>query len=1191
MILVTSKQVELLNSEQFAHLANELIKAEASANNIPRENIFPTNKINNPDGGVDMFSEHNLILNCRIPNNRGIWQYKSGKLQPKELEEELNKNYVSEELNNGSIYCLLVNDDYTPRKRNNLEKILKAKCKDKYKIFTSVEIAEWVSDYPSVAKRFFGIKGDFLTFEEWENQHKIPFQTNEKQELLFEKIKQIYTEASELRAIRLVGVNGIGKTRFTLEIIRKLKLEPITIYTDYNGIINNADLLGDLKDLSSTNPKIILVVDNCTYFNLEYLLTKFPNPNLKIISIDTGKENIEGKITGGIYSYPLNQLDRQTISTIVYSIGQKLNSDTRSHIVDIVDGSVKFAVKIADALSHHPDIKSISDLMNLPSFNLKDLVEKIFIKTDEESRVLQSLSLLTFIGVKEDMAVESKTVAKFMEISHIRLEKIAHEMEERGIVSKKGRFYYIEPSILGVWLAKDVWDVRKDEMLGLIEELPFSAQLRLLKRMSEIGNNQLANPIINYYFPTTVRVEDFEDREITDVLSILSLSAPQKFMQILEKTFKDSSHEQLLKFETGRRVVVPILQKFLLLPETFKPASRLLLKLASAENETYGNNASGIWKEIFYPHLGRSPIPPKERHILIKEAIAKKNWLETRLLGLGAIEYALSYHQYTSYSGGVGGYLPQRRDINITYEEVVESHNSALDLLQSLLEDEDKVIRYQSRKLFFETLPSLTRYSIKNRALIILEELIEKGNESFEERTLWLEALYNLLEIFGDYLSNIEKDAIEAWIKKVTGHTYRDRLIRWTGALSWRDHKAQIDNKINIAQIIDDLVEEGYHNPALLIDELDWLIQTNTSRFPYSLGVLDKEKFWFSKIEKLMPISSLFMANYLIGYAKNNNREWVDEILEKYMDSSPEMSETVFIIMRDLGVSDRYANSILNLINKNWLSLDALKSFYFDSISIETLKSIINHLITGNHPQYYSIIFRLINEWCKKNSSHNREIAIFFLSLLENSPDNWMGWHNWEKICQFYLNMFTLEITQITLKLMKHTRYSPHGHTDQRINILTSAMKIKPKEVWNLIGHQMIIGDWDSFIETSEFIKNINPNLLIDWAKENSPIGHQILAEFTDLKINKDLARALIVEFDDELTQRYLHPLHYPSGGFYSYWGKYTEHLANYFTTLEPFLNDIEPKVQEWANWVYEDIKQKIQDNKRSDDESDLFWK
>jgi len=340
-----------------------------------------------------------------------------------------------------------------------------------------------------------------------------------------------------------------------------------------------------------------------------------------------------------------------------------------------------------------------------------------------------------------------------------------------------------------------------------------------------------------------------------------------------------------------------------------------------------------------------------------------------------------------------------------------------------------------------------------------------------------------------------------------------------------------------------------------------------------------------------MLVSSLFMTSYLVGYAKGNNQEWVDEILEKYI-SSPEMSETVFITMRGLGVSDRYANSILNLINKNWLSLDALKSIYFDSISIKTLKSIISHLITGNHPQYYSIIFRLVNEWRKKNNFHDREITIFFLSLLENSPDDWMGWHNWEEICQFYLNMFTLEITQITLKLMKHTRYSPpYGNTDQRINILKIALTIKPKEVWNLIGHQMITGDWDSLIQTSEFIKNINQNLLIDWAKENSPLGHQILAEYTDLEINKDLARKLIIEFDDELTNRYLHPQHYPIGGFYSYWGKYTEHLANYFAVLEPFLNDKNPKVQEWANGVYQDIKQRIENNQQKDEEDDLFYR
>jgi len=218
MILVTSKQVERLNSEEFAHLANELIKAEASANNIPRTNIWLNDNIDVPDGGIDARIEHNLNLDSNIPNGVSIWQYKSGKLQPNKLKEELEKKEVSAEIVKGASYYLLLGNT-TPKTRKNLEEILKASCKNS-RVFTSIEIAEWISNYPSIAKRFFNIKGDFLAFDEWKNQHKILFQTNEKQELLFEKIKQIYTEASELRAIRLVGANGIGKTRFALSNLR-----------------------------------------------------------------------------------------------------------------------------------------------------------------------------------------------------------------------------------------------------------------------------------------------------------------------------------------------------------------------------------------------------------------------------------------------------------------------------------------------------------------------------------------------------------------------------------------------------------------------------------------------------------------------------------------------------------------------------------------------------------------------------------------------------------------------------------------------------------------------------------------------------------------------------------------------------------------------------------------------------------
>ena len=55
----------------------------------------------------------------------------------------------------------------------------------------------------------------------------------------------------------------------------------------------------------------------------------------------------------------------------------------------------------------------------------------------------------------------------------------------------------------------------------------------------------------------------------------------------------------MLRFEDGRRDVIWTLEGTALYPDLFKQSARLLLKLADAENETWSNNATGVFTGLF----------------------------------------------------------------------------------------------------------------------------------------------------------------------------------------------------------------------------------------------------------------------------------------------------------------------------------------------------------------------------------------------------------------------------------------------------------------------------------------------------------------------------------------------------------------------------------------------------------------
>lgn len=55
----------------------------------------------------------------------------------------------------------------------------------------------------------------------------------------------------------------------------------------------------------------------------------------------------------------------------------------------------------------------------------------------------------------------------------------------------------------------------------------------------------------------------------------------------------------LLNFEAGRRDVIWALEGLALYDDLFKPSAKLLLSLAEAENETWSNNATGVFARTY----------------------------------------------------------------------------------------------------------------------------------------------------------------------------------------------------------------------------------------------------------------------------------------------------------------------------------------------------------------------------------------------------------------------------------------------------------------------------------------------------------------------------------------------------------------------------------------------------------------
>src|SRR5262249_8216729 len=93
----------------------------------------------------------------------------------------------------------------------------------------------------------------------------------------------------------------------------------------------------------------------------------------------------------------------------------------------------------------------------------------------------------------------------------------------------------------------------------------------------------------------------------------------------------------------GRREIVWLADKFLRLPEHFRDAERILLRLALAETEAYANHATGLWKPIFGPFVSATSIAFAERLQLLESRFDTKDKTQIDLCFGGLSEALRSY--------------------------------------------------------------------------------------------------------------------------------------------------------------------------------------------------------------------------------------------------------------------------------------------------------------------------------------------------------------------------------------------------------------------------------------------------------------------------------------------------------------------------------------------------------------------
>ena len=1202
---IKPNEIELLDSDRLVDLMNHLLSAEADKIGISPDNVKTSLKKYIPDGGVDARIVISKEVESRwIPLGLSIWQFKSGNIFPREIEKEFNnKPGVQEVVTQGGSYCLVIGKDYTDKERQSREKrieqcFLDISLTPRYRLYTASDISRWASEHPTIAllPDFSRPIGELMRFEKWEKQeaHQIPFQYDEQRTKIINEIREVIQKGSRLNNVRIEGLAGVGKTRLVMESLKVSNLGERVLYATsvrdiHKGFFTWVE--------HNTRIELIIVVDECDENDSQILNQHAErcNGRLKLITIGQSMRSVFPS------PYPRNvfvlgQLSNEVIEKIIKNRFPNIPQIAVNFIANVSSGYVKIATTLADDYMMNPRPVSATEMAKKYNF---PYILRAIITDGNKLKGMKAIALLSRVGWEGELVSEGKVLANFINLEWGELQDVIEGMRKSELVAKQGRYRYVTPHLLGVWLASEVWDARGDSIVELIINLPNTSSRRaLLERIADLGDHERVQQAVDKIlseeglFPD---MKSLDSKERSEMFSFLAEAYPRAGLRALERILKNLPREKLLSFKEGRREVVWTLEKLAWLPETFLGAAQILLALAEAENEPYGNNATNIWCGLFKTYLGGTAVPAIERHKLIKEALDSES-VDCRILAVKAIESAFITHYHRFVSGELqrGRLVPPEWRPR-TFEEDINVRRSALIHLDLALQDQHEKVSNEARKVLLDHAGALVYFAMADEMLDRLEKL---DMTTDEQRFAIRATLEEILENQKSKLTQEQKDRINNFILNLIGDTFHDRLIRWVGRWTHIDWiKGDGENATN--QIIG-LAKEAYNNFNLLFREIDWFASdeaVNVWFFARTLGQLDESKKLLEEFVRLARRGKgyILLSAYLVGRADDGEQKWREDLLDKWAEEEPNMAEAILDATWRGYPSSRGAKRLISLVDNKKLNASSLRLLmigtWTSTLPSNLIVDLINHLMQTSDSQDTEAALSMMHYWIETHPDKLSEISYAAWKLIECpiaiTGSTILSYH-WEKITEYFIDDNPSRIVKSILRAYAKSELI-RDLSDRGIKMLEKATFKNREAIWKEVSKYLLkegerrgyhfllaLEGWYGDLFKAEY--------LIEWAKRHPDKGPIILAYIAQVGGAKlsELARLVLINFADqkgvksELMNNFLGEMF---SGSMSLW------LKGKLEDVKSWMNDPNLIIQSWAKDLAEIIEEEIKRAKLEEEE------
>jgi hypothetical protein len=1019
--------------------------------------------------------------------------------------------------------------------------------------------------------------------------HSVPWDPDAARDQIMSEIRGALHAVDGPVQVRIQGERGVGKTRLALEIFR-----------DDLDLIIYADTPPDAVIFhwmaSHPTAHAILVVDECDVERAATLeqWARMSGHRLRLLTV--GHTPYPG--ASGVDVYNLPRLDDESMLRIVRETARTLGDEQARWVVRVARGYVKLATELAEQVAERP-MPAVELALTQ---NVQVILSKL-LPDPRARRAMSGLSLLAHVGWEGEVASEGQLIADFVGIPWGEMQEIVEHITRRGLVSRAGRYRYVTPDMLALWLAADAWRARKSDLIELLSRLSTpESRDAMLQRLSGLrGLPEVADVIDELLGPTGPfeSIDVLDDRSAARVFGLLARAHPYAALDTLARLLGSAERERLRAFAQGRREIVWALECMAWHRDTFFGAARLLLRLAEAENESCGNNASGVWASLFQTYLAPTEVPAQERYALLGEAL-QSDRPAVRHLAVSAIGSALTVREFgPGITYELGGAAPPKRWRPRNRKEDRDCRMAALRLLDAARMDSDAEVRGASYATLFDVAQDLAAIGLAEEVIARLEE-VDRSDEK-RRRDGW-EAAQRILRYDDQVLTDAHRIRLHSLSALLSDQSLHDRLRRYVGQWSDLDWETpEVSEFDRLQGVAAGLADEATQDPATLRSALPWLVSGEAEHvweFAQRLGELDVSRAWldeFAAAAQEGPDPRL-LSGYLRGRAAAGDDEWVEDVLDRWAQDPGFTSLAFDATWRGRG-TPRAVQRTIRLVEQGLVEPAQLRVLVYGgwlaSLDVDQLRDLLEQLAREDSARASEIGLDLLTQYAHDTGERlPPSLASVAWTFLERQSSMGEGRHlatAWSTVAGgLLLRDDPVRVARVVLRMAMSGDVT---FRDQRLDVLKKALAAQPEQVWNVVGAESVKNaelavrlSWWAW--ATNLLGALDPEILLAWARKKPASRPRILAQLVKPEVEiSPLVRALIAEYGPDSSVAAVLAGNFESG---VWWGGMVEHDEQLLATANGWLSDPEPKVRAWAQLIIRDITHRLPRDREWEEEREL---